>query len=311
MKKCFVIMPISDSPAEGYVEGHFQTVYDHLIKPAVEKAGFKPIRADEHNETHSIALKIIKDIVDSDMVVCDISNKNPNVLYELGIRHALKKPVSIIKDNKTKDIFDIQGQGIRRIEYDVSLNIGKISPLINELATNIENTYENRGKVGSSLFDMIENNASSPSKSNALVRNDNQVKFTNLESIGIVEHWNEEKRTGVIRSDGESFYFHETCCVGRIIPTEGSEVYFYALALRGNKPTAVCVLTVGKDFHGKVYAKKFTNEYGFALVEDDKGNRACIYVPTAHDRKIKKDSKIMFTVKKGGKGAIAQDAITT
>ena len=44
-KECFVIMPISD--AEGYDKGHFTRVYYDIIKPAVESAGHKPIRADE------------------------------------------------------------------------------------------------------------------------------------------------------------------------------------------------------------------------------------------------------------------------
>ena len=44
-KKCFVIMPISDT--DGYDNGHFTTVYNHLIKPAVMRAGFESIRADD------------------------------------------------------------------------------------------------------------------------------------------------------------------------------------------------------------------------------------------------------------------------
>lgn len=91
-KKCFVIMPISDS--EDYTSGHFGRVYEHIIKPACELAGFKPIRADDIMTTNYIALDIIKNIIESEMAICDLSSRNPNVLYELGIRQAFNLPVT-------------------------------------------------------------------------------------------------------------------------------------------------------------------------------------------------------------------------
>ena len=56
-KECFVIMPISD--AEGYDKGHFTRVYYDIIKPAVESAGHKPIRADEVVSSNLIQLAYI------------------------------------------------------------------------------------------------------------------------------------------------------------------------------------------------------------------------------------------------------------
>ena len=47
------------------------------------------------------------------MAVCDLSDQNPNVLYELGLRQAYDKPVVLIKDDITKEIFDVSG-----INYD-------------------------------------------------------------------------------------------------------------------------------------------------------------------------------------------------
>jgi len=52
---------------------------------------------------------IIQRIVDSEMVLCDYSAKNPNVMYELGVRHAFNKPVALVKDKTTDKVFDIQG----------------------------------------------------------------------------------------------------------------------------------------------------------------------------------------------------------
>jgi hypothetical protein len=119
LKKCFVIMPISDNT--DYPAGHFTRVYEHIIKPACAIAEFEPVRADDIQSTNFIVLDIIKNILESEMAICDLSSKNPNVLYELGIRQAFNYPVTFTKDIKTKRIFDIQG--FRDITYDESLRI--------------------------------------------------------------------------------------------------------------------------------------------------------------------------------------------
>ena len=69
-KKCFVIMPISD--AEGYDKGHFTRVYEHLVKPAVIEAGFEPMRADDTSKANFIVVDILKQILESDMAICDL-----------------------------------------------------------------------------------------------------------------------------------------------------------------------------------------------------------------------------------------------
>jgi hypothetical protein len=144
-KKCFVIMPISE--CENYSAGHFGRVYEHIIRPACEQAGFTPVRADEIMTTNYIALDIIKHIISSDMAVCDLSNRNPNVLYELGIRQAFNLPVTLIKDTKTNRIFDIQG--FRDVEYDESLRIDNVQDAIDEISEVIKNTYENTSEINS------------------------------------------------------------------------------------------------------------------------------------------------------------------
>lgn len=141
-KTCFIMMPIGE--VDTYNSSHFQRVYEHLIKPAVEKAGFKPIRADKIKKTNYIMIDIIKKLIDSDMAICDISSKNPNVLYELGIRHSFNLPVVILKDKKTNRMFDIQG--IRDVEYDGNLRIDLVNEKILELKDVIKNTYNEMKK---------------------------------------------------------------------------------------------------------------------------------------------------------------------
>ncbi|TFB25517.1 hypothetical protein E3U32_10180 [Lelliottia nimipressuralis] len=119
LKTCFVIMPIADM--NGYETRHFDRVYSHIIKPACEKAGFSPIRADEVSSSNLIVLDILRRIVECDIAICDLSGRNPNVMYELGLRQAFNKKTVLIKDDKTISPFDVQA--FRYCEYDISLRI--------------------------------------------------------------------------------------------------------------------------------------------------------------------------------------------
>lgn len=105
IKKCFVMMPFTDP--EDYDEGHFSDVYRQVLRPAIEDAGYQAFRIDEDADSSSITTKIIRAIIECDMALCDLSGKNPNVLYELGMRQAFDKPVVLIQDDRTDRIFDI------------------------------------------------------------------------------------------------------------------------------------------------------------------------------------------------------------
>jgi len=119
---CFVIMPISD--IEQYPTGHFKRGYKYLIEPACDKAGFNPLRADDVMKTNHIIIDVLQQLIKADMAICDLSSRNPNVLYELGIRQAFNKPVTLIKDTTTERIFDIQG--IRDVGYDKALRVDQV-----------------------------------------------------------------------------------------------------------------------------------------------------------------------------------------
>lgn len=129
-------MPISDVP--GYQTGHFGRVYEHLLKPAIIAAGYDPVRADDTNKTDYIVVGIIQRIVESSMVLCDYSTKNPNVMYELGIRHAFNKPVVLLKDHQTDKVFDIQG--LRYVDYDETLRIDSVQKDIIRITSAIKET---------------------------------------------------------------------------------------------------------------------------------------------------------------------------
>lgn len=116
-KTCFVIMPISDPV--GYDQGHFKCVYEDIFKPAIEDAGFIPKRADDDESSSMIQVNIIKDIITAPMAICDLSTRNPNVLFELGIRQAFDLPVVLVQEEDTPRIFDIST--INTIDYRKNL----------------------------------------------------------------------------------------------------------------------------------------------------------------------------------------------
>ena len=107
---CFVMMPFAD-PLGGY--------YASLYAPAIRKAGLTPVRADaDIFGTGKIMDQIWAGINTARVLVAELSGKNPNVLYELGIAHALKKPVVLVSSNEPDVPFDVRQ--IRVIYYDVN-----------------------------------------------------------------------------------------------------------------------------------------------------------------------------------------------
>ena len=93
--------------------------YDDLIKEAIQKAdpSLEIVRADEVSFPGSITSDVITRIMHSDIVVADVTYPNPNVFYELGLRHACRVGTVIIRDKKGHRIpFDILH--LRHIEYE-------------------------------------------------------------------------------------------------------------------------------------------------------------------------------------------------
>jgi hypothetical protein len=113
------MMPISD--VDGYPSGHFGEVYHQLIRPAVEASGYECHRADTTSAAHMIQLEIVTLAATADLCICDLSTANPNVLFEYGIRQAFDKPTVLIRDDRTRRLFDVTG--FRDIEYDSTLRI--------------------------------------------------------------------------------------------------------------------------------------------------------------------------------------------
>lgn len=114
---CFVIMPFGEKTS---VEGdrvNFDRIYDDFIVPTVEAAGLTCERCDRIDEAGNIHRRMFQLIWSADVAVVDLSLLNPNVFYELGIRHALRRSLTVLVRRKGKGVpFNIAGLNV--IEYD-------------------------------------------------------------------------------------------------------------------------------------------------------------------------------------------------
>jgi nucleoside 2-deoxyribosyltransferase len=118
-RKCFVVGPIGDphaahgSPEREAYEHHLG-IFEQVIAPACEKYGISAVRADGIAHAGDINEQICRHVVESDLVVADVSGGNPNVMYELGLRHITGKPTIHIGEAGQLP-FDIAS--IRTIRY--------------------------------------------------------------------------------------------------------------------------------------------------------------------------------------------------
>ena len=95
-KDCFVIAPIGEPESD--TRKRSDQVLKHVIKPAASECGYNAIRADEIDKPGIITSQVIQHIVNDSLVIADLTERNPNVFYELAIRHAISKPfVQIMK----------------------------------------------------------------------------------------------------------------------------------------------------------------------------------------------------------------------
>jgi len=133
---CFVMMPFAP-PLGDY--------YSKIYKPAIEKAGLRPVRADaEIFGTGKIIDQIWSGINAAKVLVAELTSRNPNVFYELGLAHALEKPVVLVSSNEADVPFDLKH--IRVIYYDVTDPFWG-NKLLDKVAENILSAIENPGEA--------------------------------------------------------------------------------------------------------------------------------------------------------------------
>ena len=104
---CFVIMPFG---------GWFDDYYESIYRPAIEVSGLAVKRTDDLYRPGTIVNDIWSLTKEARILLADLTGKNPNVFYELGLAHALAKPVILVTDSMDDIPFDLRS--LRVLEYD-------------------------------------------------------------------------------------------------------------------------------------------------------------------------------------------------
>ena len=135
-KICGLVMPIS--AIDGCAPSHWDEVRE-IISDAVLTKGYKANLVSSAVAVGVIHKRIIQNLYDNPIVVCDVSAMNPNVMFELGIRLAFDKPTVIVKDDMTRFSFDTGG--IEHMEYPRDLRYSKINGFKKALAEKVDATF--------------------------------------------------------------------------------------------------------------------------------------------------------------------------
>jgi len=152
---CFVIMPYGTKKDVDGKEIDFEEIYECIIEEAVKKLdGYECVRCDNIDEPGWIHKRMIQHIFEDHVAIVDTSTLNANVFYELGVRHALRKSVTIlIQREGTTWPFNIAG--LKSISY--TTNPRGVKKAIEDIVNFISSALENPANVDSLVYEVLPN----------------------------------------------------------------------------------------------------------------------------------------------------------
>jgi hypothetical protein len=131
---CFYVTGIGDEDSE--VRRHSDLFLGSIVEPALAEFGLTVVRADLIGKPGMITAQIIEHIVNSRVVIADLSYHNPNVFYEIALRHAARKP--IVQIIRTMDFVPFDVEQFRTIKIDTT-DIFSLVPQIETYRSVVEN----------------------------------------------------------------------------------------------------------------------------------------------------------------------------
>lgn len=150
---CFVVMPFHSL---------FESEYERVIRPAIEEAGLECVRGDEIYTEQAIVQDIWKSIRNARVIVAELSGRNPNVMYETGLAHAIGKPIIMVTREQQDVPFDLRS--LRYIYYDPNnpfwgddLRVELTKLLLNSLESPAIGTHLNGIEIAQELPEAPQN----------------------------------------------------------------------------------------------------------------------------------------------------------
>lgn len=138
---CFVIMPFTERD-ERHESGFFAEVLTELFTPAGTQAGFT-VKTALRQGSDVIQSTIVNDLLRADLVLADLTEHNPNVLFELGMRMKEDKPVALVRAKGTGPIFDVDNM-LRVEEYNPNLWPSSLKRDLPRLTAHLKAAWEDR-----------------------------------------------------------------------------------------------------------------------------------------------------------------------
>lgn len=281
---CFVLMPFDEG---------MNAVYEHGIKPLVESLGIHCRRADEIYSAQGILGDIWESIQSAEFVIADLTNKNPNVMYELGLCHALWKRVILISQSKDDVPFDLRAW--RVIWYDFTF--AGSARLKDELQRAIEALHEDP-VVESQLVPL-------PAGQRAVVREKQPLVSEWLR--GEITSWFTDKQYGYIRSNEEDFYFNPGYLFAATMePVKGKKVTFVPMEALSNSRNrrASKIFIHGSRLTVRVNRVLENKGYGFAETYGQRGELHGLLILLSHETDVQVGREVQIEVSDNAQGPI-------
>lgn len=229
-------------------------VYDHAIKPLVESLGMSCKRADEIYSPQTVLGDIWDSVQTAEIVIADLTTKNPNVMYELGLCHALWKRVILISQNKDDVPFDLRAW--RVIWYDF--------------------TFAGSTRLKEELHRAIISLRQEPNMEAQILPLDKAILGDKAQEhreewlVGRIDSWRDDKGFGFITANSETFHFSKdsmfssepTVFVGRNVVFKPQQ-----RTGTGKNRHAVMVFVDGEHIHGEITKCLPDKGFSFARVK--------------------------------------------
>lgn len=147
---CFYISPIGEEGSEE--RQHSDLFLNHLVEPALREFNLRVVRADAIGQSGMITSQILEHILKARLVIADLSFQNPNVFYELALRHACKLPIVQIIRKSERIPFDVDQVRTVQIDNDgIYALVPRLETYRSEIATHVRQALANAESVTNPL----------------------------------------------------------------------------------------------------------------------------------------------------------------
>ncbi|GAA4879944.1 hypothetical protein [Ferrimonas pelagia] len=291
----FVLMPFNKE---------MLPVYEHGIKPLVDSMGLICKRADDLYTSQSILADIWDEIQEAELIIADLTGKNPNVMYELGLCHVLWKKVILLSQGPDDIPFDLKQW--RVIFYDFTF--AGSARLKEELERAIV-AIRQEESIEANLIALPSSPCIQENKKS--IENEESANSTEGEDswlFGTISNWNTERETGFIQAGEKSYYFKKSYCFNSTWDCKpGDRVSFKPLPPLGDTKNerANFIFIEGQVIKGSVI--NVTSGYSFIEIASSDGVKHNLFVLSG-GQNLSAGIDVKVNISNNVKGPIGIDA---